>query len=566
LLSRVDIVELISGSVSLRKTGSNYVARCPFHEEETPSFSVSQTKQFYHCFGCGKHGDALQFLMEFHNLPFVDAAETLAARVGMALPRDNDKGEVANYQLLYEVLQKATEFFERSLRLPIAHNAVAYLKKRGVSGRIAKNFALGFAPSGWDNLYNELKNQGYKEEQLLATGLLVQNENGRCYDRFRDRVIFPIRDGRGRVLGFGGRVLGDEKPKYLNSPETVLFNKGSEVYGLYEARTRHNKLTRLVVVEGYMDVVALAQQTEIAAVATLGTALTEKHLDILWKYSKEVIFCFDGDKAGREAAKRALNCCLPSMKDDRRAHFAFLPENEDPDTFVRTHGVQAFEERLARALPFSDFFFKTLSLEVDIATLEGKAEFMAMAEPLIRKMPKGALAGMMQTRLSQMAGVATGHTYRSANRPFQAQSINREAAALLSPALRALSLLLQHRHFIAMIGDLKDVGETDIPGAALLCEVIEILKTDPKIDIEALCSALPGDYGQQLSVQRKSLLKQALLQDGAEEEWLGALKRLRQRVVEQTISRFLMKAKKVKLSVEETIELNALLQNKDVVK
>ncbi len=370
LLNRTDIVEVVSSRIQLKKAGKNYTARCPFHNEKTPSFSVSPDKQFYYCFGCGAGGNALGFVMDHDHLDFPQAVEDLARRAGMEVPREERGGRSKPRQPtdspLYPLLAAAADYYRQALKgHPSRKAAVEYLKGRGLTGVIARDFGLGFAPPGWDNLLKHLGGDALQQKALIDAGLLIENaDSGKRYDRFRDRVMFPIRDSRGRVIAFGGRVLGDDKPKYLNSPETPVFHKGQELYGLYEARQANRDLDEILVVEGYMDVIALAQSGLRNAVATLGTATSEEHLKRLFRLVPSVVFCFDGDNAGRKAAWRALEATLPNLQDGRRARFLFLPEGEDPDTLVRAEGVDAFRARLQQqAQPLADYFFQQLSDE-----------------------------------------------------------------------------------------------------------------------------------------------------------------------------------------------------------
>ena len=341
LLNRTDIVDVVSSRVQMKKAGKNYTACCPFHKEKTPSFSVSPDKLFYYCFGCGAGGNALGFIMDHDNLDFPQAVEELAKAAGMEIPREESgrphKPRQPTDSPLYPLLTAAADFYRQALKIhPARKAAVDYLKGRGLTGEIARDFGLGFAPPGWDNLYKHLSSDTLQQKAMIDAGLLVENaETGKRYDRFRDRVMFPIRDSRGRIIAFGGRVLGDDKPKYLNSPETPVFHKGQELYGLFEARKFNRSLDEIIVVEGYMDVIALAQQGLRNAVATLGTATSEEHMKRLFRVVPSVLFCFDGDQAGRNAAWRALEATLPCLQDGRRARFLFLPEGEDPDTLVR---------------------------------------------------------------------------------------------------------------------------------------------------------------------------------------------------------------------------------------
>lgn len=413
LLNRTDILDVVSSRIQLKKTGKNYSACCPFHKEKTPSFTVSPDKQFYYCFGCGAGGNALGFIMDHDQLDFVQAVEDLAKRAGMDVPREEGRrGNKPRQPVdspLYPLLAGAAEFYRQALKgHPARKAAVEYLKGRGLTGEIARDFGLGFAPPGWDNLLKNLGGDNLQLKAMLDAGLLVENpDSGKRYDRFRDRVIFPIRDSRGRVIAFGGRVLGDDKPKYLNSPETPVFHKGQELYGLYEARKNNRDLDEIMVVEGYMDVIALAQQGIRNAVATLGTATSEEHIKRLFRIVPNILFCFDGDQAGRNAAWRALESALSNLQDGRKVRFLFLPEGEDPDSLVRAEGPDAFRARLAhQAQPLADYFFQQLTLEADPSTLEGKAHLATLAGPLLEKIPGNTLRLLMRQRLGEITGLS----------------------------------------------------------------------------------------------------------------------------------------------------------------
>ncbi|WP_426151205.1 DNA primase [Pseudomonas sp. DC3000-4b1] len=413
LLNRTDILDVVNARIQLKKSGKNYTACCPFHKEKTPSFSVSPDKQFYYCFGCGAGGNALGFVMDHDNLDFPQAVEELARAAGMEVPREESrrgsKPRQPTDSPLYPLLAAAADYYRQALRQhPARKSAVEYLKGRGLTGEIARDFGLGFAPPGWDNLLRHLASDTLQQRALLDAGLLVENaESGKRYDRFRDRVMFPIRDSRGRVIAFGGRVLGDDKPKYLNSPETPVFHKGQELYGLYEARKFNRNLDEVIVVEGYMDVIALAQQGLRNAVATLGTATSEEHIKRLFRLVPSILFCFDGDQAGRNAAWRALEAALPSLQDGRKARFLFLPEGEDPDTLIRAEGLDAFRARIAQhAQPLADYFFQQLSDEADPRSLEGKAHMVTLAAPLIDQVPGANLKALMRARLTEITGLS----------------------------------------------------------------------------------------------------------------------------------------------------------------
>ena len=410
LLDRVDIVDVVNSRVQLKKAGKNYKACCPFHEEKSPSFTVAQDKQFYYCFGCGAGGNALGFVMEFDRLDFLPAVEMLAKNAGMEIPREAapDQRVTKKKDSLYSILTKSDKFFRQQLRTHQgAKVAVDYLKGRGLSGKIAAQFGVGYAPPGWDNLLKVAGGDDQKNKLLDESGMIiVKPEEKKQYDRFRHRIIFPIRDQRGRTIGFGGRVLDDSTPKYLNSPETPVFHKGRELYGLYEARQALKEIPCLIMVEGYMDVIALAQYGIANAVATLGTALTENHLQKLFRYTSEIVFCFDGDSAGRRAAARSLEIALPEMRDGVSAKFLFLPDGEDPDSMVRQLGTEAFLEQVAKSQPLSEFLFEQLSHGIDSSTADGKARLSKTCAPQINRIPQGVFRQLMLEELSRRTGVS----------------------------------------------------------------------------------------------------------------------------------------------------------------
>lgn len=423
LLARADIVPVVDSRVKLRKTGKNYSACCPFHDEKTPSFSVSPDKQFYYCFGCGASGNAVGFLMEYDRLPFPEAVEKLSASLGLEVPREQlapaQIKRQQESQSLYQLTEKATEFFREKLKdHKISAKAIAYLKNRGLSGAVAQEFSIGLAPPGWDNLLNHLGSSAEKSEQLELAGLAIRRQDsdgnpGRSepgkrhhYDRFRNRIMFPIRDQRGRTIAFGGRVLGDDKPKYLNSPETPIFHKSRELYGLWEARQANRELKRLIVVEGYMDVVALAQFDIRCAVATLGTACGEDHIQLAFRHTQELVFCFDGDKAGRTAARRALEAALPHIQDGRSLLFLLLPEGEDPDTLVRQIGGERFDQLIdEQGRPLEDFLFDLLGEGINIQTMDGRARLSKAAAPLLDLLPAGVYRQLMFQQLARRTGL-----------------------------------------------------------------------------------------------------------------------------------------------------------------
>ncbi|WP_026686261.1 DNA primase [Azovibrio restrictus] len=403
LLDRVDIVDLIDGYVRLKKAGANYSACCPFHNEKTPSFTVSPTKQFYHCFGCGAHGTAISFLMEYQGLGFVDAVKELAGKVGMQVPeqeRGSRPEERGSLRQLTELMARAAQYYKDQLKQ--SPKAIDYLKGRGLTGEICARFGIGYAPDGWQNLAAIFPH--YDAPELAAAGLVIENEQGRRYDRFRDRIMFPIINPKGEVIAFGGRIIGQGEPKYLNSPETPIFEKGREAYGLPQARQALREENRVIVVEGYMDVVALAQHGVGNAVATLGTATTPTHVQKLLKQVDRIVYCFDGDNAGRKAAWRALENSLEALADNKSVGFAFLPDPEDPDSYVRQFGKDAFRTLIAQATPLSDFLLRELGQRCDLTSSEGKARLIHEAKPLLTRLPTPLLRLQLVKRLAEASG------------------------------------------------------------------------------------------------------------------------------------------------------------------
>ena len=492
LVGRSDIVEVVGARVQLRKAGREYKACCPFHDEKTPSFTVSPTKGFYHCFGCGAHGTALGFLMEYEHLSFPEAVEALARIAGVEVPREDGQRPARRHDELFELLRQAERHFQAQLK---DHEpAIEWLKTRGIDGPTAKRFGIGYAPDGWSLLLDRYGTGHEATERLLAAGLVIRRDSGGHYDRFRNRIMFPIRDARGRTIGFGGRVLGQEEPKYLNSPETALFHKGRELYGLYEARQAMRSLERLLVVEGYMDVVGLARHGIEFAVATLGTATTEEHLNRLFRLTDEVAFCFDGDRAGRQAAWRALQAALPMLRDGRQVRFVFLPEGEDPDSFVRTRGTAAFEQALADSQPLSEFLVEELARQVDMASVDGRARLAELARPLVARVPPGIYRELLTGRLAETAGLAAeklgaivARDARSAPpRPgSRRRPQRRSVAGPPSVIRRAITLVLHHPEAAARV-DVERLEGVRRAGADLLRDLIETARSDPNMTTAVL--------------------------------------------------------------------------------
>ncbi len=502
LLNRVDIVQVVGQRVPLKKAGSSFKACCPFHSEKTPSFNVSQQKQFYHCFGCGASGDVLKFIMEYDGLSFVDAVEQLAASVGMEVSYEKVSPQVQQQQKkqqnLYEVMHAVAKFYRHQLRdHPQSEKAKRYLKQRGLSAEIAKQFVIGYAPDGWQSLQAGLKADKALTEQLIEVGMLVKNEEGRIYDRFRDRIMFPIRDIRGRVVAFGGRILGEGQPKYLNSPETPIFHKSQTLYGLYEMKQSRQNVDHIIVVEGYMDVVALAQFGIHNAVATLGTATTTQHLELLFRQVNEVVFCFDGDEAGMKAAWKALELCLPMMGEQRSVKFLFLPQGEDPDSTVRKEGVEGFQFRVQSALSLSQFLIQGLEnqLKASLSSAEGRQQLVALAAPFVQKahglyqfLLAEAVAEQVQLptwRVEKEMGVRSGfaNSFSKAKnlQNFQNPQSCSESGAkfkVVPLEIKLIRLLLKRPEWIAVFYDgfAQDVASLGGEEAALLANVIYLLK------------------------------------------------------------------------------------------
>jgi len=402
LLNRLDIVDVIERYVPLKKAGANYVACCPFHNEKSPSFTVSQSKQFYHCFGCGAHGTAIGFVMEHTGSGFVEAVEDLAKGIGLEVPREassTPQQKVAPD--LYELMQTATLYYREQLKKN--QRAIDYLKGRGLSGEVAARFGIGYSPDDWQSLKSAVPN--YQDASLVETGLVIEGEGGKRYDRFRDRIMFPIVNVRGNVIGFGGRVLDKGEPKYLNSPETTLFEKGHELYGLYQAQKAIRARQRVVVVEGYMDVVALAQHGVEYAVATLGTATTPFHIQKLMRLCDQLVFCFDGDRAGQKAAWRALENALPQLQDGKRIGFLFLPEEHDPDSYIREFGTEAFEHEMDDSMTLSGYLLRELAAQVDLTTQEGKSALVKNAQPLLTAITAPTTALLLRKQVAALAGL-----------------------------------------------------------------------------------------------------------------------------------------------------------------
>ena len=482
LLARVDVVDIIDQRVTLKKSGTNYSACCPFHNEKTPSFTVSQTKQFYHCFGCSANGNAIRFLMEYDGMHFVDAIETLAESVGMEIPRNAQASQARDdTKPLYTLMESVAAFYKDQLKN--APEAIEYLKARGLDGETAKRFGIGYIPDGWDTLQQHFPNE---ETALAKTGMLIKPDGGkRAYQRFRNRIMFPIRDGRGRVIGFGGRVMDNQEPKYLNSPETPLFHKGSELYGLYEARKAAQDSNSVIVVEGYMDVVALSQHGIHNAVATLGTAANQQHSQALYKVVSTIIFCFDGDRAGRAAAWRALQATLPCLQDGRDAHFLFLPDGEDPDSVVKAGGAAGFNDLSAERIPIIDFLYQHLASDVDLKSIGGKATLAEKSKPLLATIPAGVYKQLAMRRLESLIGLSMG-SERAAHASKAKPAPRQRDEGGLTPMSRAVLLCLQHPLVVQHVPADDYEISTELPGSDVLIKLIAYCDATPSISTARL--------------------------------------------------------------------------------
>jgi DNA primase len=573
LLARVDIVDVIDARVPLKKAGKDYKACCPFHDEKTPSFTVSQSKQFYHCFGCGAHGSAIGFLMEYERMSFPEAVEDLARRAGMEVPHEaralREQPDLS--APLLEALAQADRFFRKMLREhPQAQIAVDYLKRRGLSGEIAASFGLGYAPDGWDNLLKAVGTDEAARQALLTAGLIVKKDGGGQYDRFRQRIMFPIHDHRGRLVGFGGRVLDQGEPKYLNSPETPLFHKGRELYGLFRARDALKREGRALVVEGYMDVVALAQFGIDYAVATLGTATTRDHLERLFRYVPEVVFCFDGDRAGREAAWRALENALPVVHEGQQLSFLFLPEGEDPDTLVRKEGAAAFGARLKTAIPLPDYFFQHLAAQVDMGRLDGRARLVELARPDLSNMRSGVLRQLMVARLAELSRLPAAELNRlldggAARPPPSAGREGRHGGGAQGrPSLvrSAVALVLQNPALARLVAEPAEFQVlAERPGVGLFLDLLQVLKARPELKTGSIIEHYRGSEHQQ-PIARLATWEHPSQAGDLEAEFHGLMTQLRREARMAATERLLDKDRLSGLTPAEKAELKRLLAEK----
>lgn len=573
LLAKIDIVDLINAQIPLRKkSGSNYFARCPFHNEKSGSFSVSQTKQFYYCFGCGAHGNVIDFMINHDRLTFPEAVESLARLAGMEVPHTLMSGSQHkkddSLTALFEIAtQTAAHYYEQMRK---SERAINYLKKRGISGKIAQQFQIGYALPGWSHLLDQLGKTDAEKKKLLDAGLVIKKEDGGYYDRFRDRIMFPIHDYRGRIIGFGGRILDQGEPKYLNSPETPLFQKGHELYGLYQAIKTNHKLDRVLIVEGYMDVIALFQHEITYAVATLGTATTQHHLQRLFRYTSEIVFCFDGDDAGRTAAWRALQVIFPLMNDTMQIRFLFLPDGEDPDSLVRKEGKASFEQRLQTASSLSTFFFQTLSKQSDMSTMEGRARFAAQALNHIKELPHGIFQGIVLDELSKRARVDLNELKAQVKQPGDVTieaitsattvtAVEQPKLKLPTPVRTVLTLLVQQPSLGHLIQN--QLPATKLPGIDFLTQLLAVIQQKPDITTGQLLEYWRGQKEESF-IAKLAQTEMMIPEAGIQNELLGAMRQVTLLIFDEEISYLMAKAAQEPLTDQEKMALSSWISKK----
>ncbi len=540
LLLKVDITEVIGARVKLKRTGSNFLGLCPFHSEKTPSFSVSQPKQFYHCFGCHASGNAITFLMQFEKLDFVDAVESLAASFGMVVPRSEHRDGNDNYRGFCEITEQVTQLFEGELKK--SSKAIGYLKSRGLSGVICKTFRIGYAPANWDNLRSLYSNSEFKKQKMLTLGIIATKDRS-IYAKFRDRVVFPIRNAKGHIVGFGARTIGNDVAKYLNSQESSIFHKGNELYGLYEAKKASRMMSQLIVVEGYLDVVSLAQFGITNVVATLGTAISSQQIQLLLRHTSSIVFCFDGDKAGRAAAWRALEVSLSYVRDGIHINFLFLPEDLDPDALIRSRSREQFNHLLkTTSISLEEFFIKQLRSMIDSDTIHGKAALVQRANTMIQKMPRGIFYQLLLSKVAMVAGINKEEMLLFGEQLPKAKEISsgeaRTSESLPLPMQKIVSILLHYPYVISEIDNINDLESIEIVGVDLVKELLEILKNNPKATTGAILEHWRGKEGENILldlVSRVPIIPQNLLKN----ELLGLIQTLRNIVNEREVDKLL---------------------------
>jgi DNA primase len=558
IIERVDLVDIIQPRLSLKKHGKNFFAQCPFHNEKTASFSVNTEKQFYYCFGCKASGNAVKFLMNYEQMEFMDALNQLASRAGMDLSQYDTHKPDPSFAPLYQILEASTKEYQKALRNSAF--AIQYLKKREVSGKIAKEFRLGFAPNLWDFLSKQFKTKDM-QQQLMTTGMTIKNK-ARCYDRFRNRIMFPIRNLRGQVVGYGGRSFDNEPPKYLNSPETPLFHKSSILYGLYEAKQKNSSLEKILIVEGYMDVIALAEHGISYAAATLGTAIHRKHLQLLLRHSSSLIFCLDGDTAGRAAAWQALTLALPLLREGIHIQFLFLPQKEDPDSYVRQIGASKFEELLKNAPSIEEVLFEKLKQDFPIHTLENKAHFAKAALELINTMPQGIYQTLLQEKLAQLLQIKKSdlETAVLPNKPNNSPPLlrKRDTNKQLIPWQLITALLLKDASLIKVIPNTPNFMHAveKFPVLKRLLEILQNAHTAPSVG--SILPLFESEEDQKL-IATLAAHSFPIPKEGMVVELLGGVERLQQKHYYETSQQLIEKGRKFGLNEEEKQLLQSLL-------
>ena len=569
LIARIDIIEVIGKRIEIKKAGKEFKAICPFHDDSNPSLTISSTKGFYHCFSCGAHGTALGFLMDYEHLGFVEAIESLSSDLGIDIPYEKNSKPPKRNNDLFVFMDKIQEHYQNNLKNN--KKAIDYLKKRGINGKTAKRFNIGYAPHGWQNILDHFGQSNSEIKQLLSLGLIIKKDNNEHYDRFRNRIIFPIRDNRGRFIGFGGRILNQDQPKYLNSPETPLFHKGKELYGLYECQQAIRNIKKIVVVEGYMDVIGLAQHGVNYAVASMGTATTADHFTRLFRLTDFICFCFDGDQAGLDAAWRALENALPHIREGRQIKFVFLPNGEDPDSYIRNNSAADFEKQLKAGADLSDFLIDKIAQNIDIKSIDGKARLAEKAKPLISQIPKGIFKELIIEKLSEFIGLspkklkilitqnAKRNSIKFRNNKVTynktAQKKNKESPSIIK---KAITLVLNYPEIVKNIDDFS-INDQNKPGTEILKKLIDTIKEEPKINtaglIERWRDDKEGKYLGQLAITE--------LPENTEFDALTELKNcfllLEKIYYKERINILIDKQSKNELSTKEKNELGKLI-------
>ncbi|KTD01221.1 DNA primase [Legionella feeleii] len=557
LLHRTDIVELIDGYVPLKKSGHSFVACCPFHSEKTPSFNVVAKKQFYHCFGCGASGNAISFVMSYLNQGFTNAVETLASRLGMQVPREGDSEKNQQSLSLYQLLNRVSQFYQKTLKNQ-GQVAIDYLRQRGLSGEIAKLYQLGYAPPGWQTLETQFKNN---KAELITTGMLIQKDDGKTYDRYRHRIMFPIHDRHGRIIGFGGRAIeASQKPKYLNSPETTIFQKSRELYGLHQILQQQVTIDAILVVEGYMDVIALAQYGITNAVAALGTATSTYHIQLLSRHTKQLIFCFDGDAAGRQAAWRALESCLPHLNNGLDASFIFLPDGQDPDSLVRAEGQNAFRERLEKATPLNRFFLDTIAAAIDTNSAAGKSQLINAAKPYLLKMPEGPYKQLLVDEIARMTRIEN-HRISQLTQDQGSEKINDIKTITRSPLRLAIALLIQHPEIFAACQSQISFEWVDSKEQEILQKLIHHVAQYPESNTASLVE-LWRDTAFFEPISKLAAWDHQVPEKALTKEFIDIILFLQKQNLENKINQYIAKSRNQGLTISERLALQEMLQQR----